>query len=182
MAAIPARDLSVSRLSRTAKQRPKRCTGWFKLWADEHGDNGTRHSPGEPAARRDPRGADPAPTRTRRPWFAGIGRRRGRIARDLVGTGPELQPRYFASDSQYCRLYRCYQRRSPDADSWVRRDHADPADRGMGLAHADPPRLRSRSPAAWLLDHVHGSRRGICQLLASWRRVAAADRTRRRRR
>ncbi len=46
-------------------------------------------------------------------------------------------------------------------------DHADPADRGVGLAHADPPHLRSRSAAARLLDPVRGDRGGLCQLLAA---------------
>ena len=63
-----------------------------------------------------------------------------------------------------------------------RRDHADPAGRGVGLAHADPSHLRPRSAADRMLDPVHGDRGGLCQLLAAWRRMAAADRTRRRRR
>ena len=46
------------------------------------------------------------------------------------------------------RLSRRHRRRSPDADSRPWRDHADPADRGVGLAHADPSHLRPRSAAA----------------------------------
>ena len=67
-------------------------------------------------------------------------------------------------------------RRSPDADSRPRRDHADPARRGVGLAHADPSYFRPRSAAAHLLDIVHGAGGGLCKLLAARRSMAAADR------
>ncbi len=36
------------------------------------------------------------------------------------------------------------------------RDHADPAGRGVGLAHADPSRLRPRGAADRLLGPLHG--------------------------
>ena len=55
-------------------------------------------------------------------------------------------------------------------------------DRGVGLAHADPSHLRPRSAAPRLLDSLHRDRRGLCELLAAWRGVAAADRPWRRRR
>ena len=73
-------------------------------------------------------------------------------------------------------------RRSPDADSRPRRDHADAPRRGVGLAHADPSHLRPRSAAPWMLDSLHRDRGRLCKLLAAWRSVGAADRPWRRRR
>src|SRR3984957_4187953 len=175
-AVMPAQASFCLRFSQTVKQRPRRCTGWFKFWADEHAGDRTRHSLGEPVAGGDPRGARPPPARTRRPWLADTCRRRGRVARDMVGAGPELQPRDIAPDPQHCGLYGGHWRRPSDADSRARRDHADPAGRRMGLADVDPSQLRPRSPAARLLDPVHGFGRRIFQLLAAWRNVAAADR------
>ena len=93
---------------------------------------------------------------------------------------PSLSPRHLARDPQCAGLSRRDRRRSVDADFGTRRDHADPAGRGVGLAHADPSRLRPRSAAARLLDPLHGDRGRLCQLFSAWRRLAAADRTRRR--
>ena len=133
-----------------------------------------------PASIRDALGA--ALARTHRAWpDRAVGRCRGG-ADDLVGAGSEPQPRDLARDPQLARLSRRDRRRSLDADFRTRRDHADPPRRGVGLAHADPPHLRSRSAAARLLDSLHGDRRRLCQLLAAWRRMAAADRAWRRRR
>src|SRR5579863_7903649 len=105
--------------------------------ADEHAGDRARHSPGRPFAGGDPRSADAPLARTRwlRPARACL-RGNGGFD-DVVRAGPEPQSRDVASDTQYCRLCWRNQRRSPDADSGSRRDHADPADRGVGLAHAD---------------------------------------------
>ena len=94
----------------------------------------------------------------------------------MVGTGSEPEPRDVAPDPQHSRLSRRDRRRSVDADSRSRRDHADPHRCGVGLAHADPSHLRPRGTAPRLLDSLHGDRRGLCELLAAWRGVAAADR------
>ena len=103
-------------------------------------------------------------------------------ADDLVGAGPVSQPRHLARDPQHRRLSRRDRRRSADADPRPRRHHADPHHRGVGLAHDDPPRFRSRGAAVRLLGALHRDRRGLCQLLAPQRRLAAADRAGRRRR
>ena len=92
---------------------------------------------------------------------------RGGGADDLVGAGSESQPRDLARDPQHRRLSRRDRRRSVDADSRPWRDHADPAGRGVGLAHDDPPRFRSRGAAARLLDTLHRDRGGLCKLLAA---------------
>ena len=120
--------------------------------------------------------------RTRRPRPDRAGRRGGGGADDMVGAGSEPQPRDLARDPQHRRLSRRDRRRSADADFRARRDHADPARRGVGLAHADPSQLRPRSAAARLLDPLHGDLGGLCKLLAAWRSLAAADRAWRRRR
>ena len=130
----------------------------------------------------DPRRAGAAAARADGPRPDRIVRRRGGGADDLVGAGPEPQPRDLARDPQRRRLSRRDRRRSADADPRPRRDHADPADRGVGLADVDPSQLRPRSAAARLLGALHGDRGGLCQLLAAWRRLAAADRPWRRRR
>src|SRR5882724_2292433 len=100
----------------------------------------------------------------------------------MVGAGSEPQPRDIASDPQHRRLSRRDWRRSLDADSRPRRDHADPSHRGLGLAHGDPSRIRPRGAADRLLDPLHRDIGGFCKLLAAWRGVAVADRTWRRRR
>ena len=101
-------------------------------------------------------------------------------ADDVVGAGSQSQPRDLARDPQHPRLSRRDRRRSVDADPRSRRDHADPSRRGVGLAHADPSHLRPRSLAPRLLDPLHRDRGRLCQLLAAWRFMAAADRTWRR--
>ena len=146
----------------------------------EHAGDRTRHSPCRPVAGVDPRGVGAAVARTRGPRIAQPVRRRGGGADDLVGAGPEPQPRHLAIDPQHRRLSRRDRRRSFDADSRPRRHHADPAGRDLGLAHADPPHLRPRSAAHRVLDSLHRDRGGFCQLLAAWRFLAAADRARRR--
>ena len=165
------------------RPRRRRCTGWSKLWvrrAHEHVGNRTCDSPGRPSAALDPRGAEPARARAHRlrPDHA-LGRR-VRRADDLVGAGPEPQPRDLAADPQHSRLCRRHRRRPRDADPRARRDHADPDGRGVGLAHDDPPPVRPRGAAARLLDSLHRDRGGLCQLLAAWWRLAAADRAWRR--
>ena len=52
--------------------------------------------------------------------------------------------------------------------------------RDLGLAHADPPHFRPRGAAHRVLDSLHRDCGGVRQLLAAWRRMAAADRARRR--
>ena len=64
---------------------------------------------------------------------------------------PSLSHATSRADPQHPRLSRRDQRRPDDADPRPRRDHADPADRGVGLAHADPSHLRPRGAAARLL-------------------------------
>ena len=76
---------------------------------------------------------------------------------------PRPQPRDVARDPQHRRLSRRDLRRSHDADSRPRRDHADPPGRGVGLAHADPSHLRPRSAAARMLDPLHGDMRRALQ-------------------
>src|SRR5207302_10916797 len=145
----------------------------------EHAGDRTRHSPGRSIASLDTRSAGTALARADRSRLARAVRRSGGGANDLVGAGSKPQPRYLARDPQYRWLWRRDWRRSLDADPRAWRHHADPADGGEGLAHADAPRLRSRGAAARLLDPLHRDRGRLCQLLAAWRRLATADRTRR---
>ena len=100
----------------------------------------------------------------------------------MVGAGSQPEPRNIARDPQRGRLPRRDRRRSFDADSRPRRDHADPSARGVGLAHADPSHVRPPGIANRVLDPMHRDIGRLCELLASRRRLAAADRTWRRRR
>ena len=155
-APIPARAISGLRWCRILKSRPRRCIGWSKLWINrkarsEHGSDRTSHPLVEPLAAIDPRCAGAAYSRTGRPRPDRAVRRRIGGADDLVGAGSEPQPRHLAPDPQHPRLSRRDQRRHDDADPRPRRDHADPAHRRVGLAHADPSHLRSRGAAARLL-------------------------------
>src|SRR5712692_5892461 len=182
-AAIRAPTTSASPWCRTRRRRPKRCTASSRCLAeDDHAGRTPDPSGRRVPARRYSRGDRAAPARDRRRRPDRARGPAGDRAGKLVRPGPEPEPRHVGAGAQPARCSGRHRRGPADAAVRPRRPGADPAHRGVGVAARHPSAARPRAAAP---DGMDGGlpRGGRVRLLpAGERRVAAADRARRRHR